>query len=124
MPQGVGTGTISMPMPTQDQVGVRPLESQDEFAEARLEAIGFVFHGTLPLENGNSKRPPAVKTGTNLLHFARCAKLEKAGEGESKIWYRTIAIAKAHLDESIGNNRWKWCKVCEREITQRILNER
>ena len=27
------------------------------------------------------------------------------------------------LDESIGNSRWKWCKVCEREITQKILNE-
>ena len=66
----------------------------------------------------------AAKAGTNLLHFARCAKLEKAGETEAKIWYRTIGIAKQHLDETVGTDRWKWCKVCEREITQKILNER
>ena len=110
-------------MPIQDQVGVRPLESSEEFAETRLEAIGFVFHGSVP-PNGNGKRVPAVKAGTNLLHFARCAKLEKAGDNEAKIWFRTITIAKSHLDETIGNDRWKWCKVCEREITQKILNER
>lgn len=110
-------------MPIQDQVGVRPLESQEEFAETRLEAIGFVFHGSVLLDGGNGKRP-AVKSGTNLLHFARCAKLEKAGDNEAKIWFRTINIAKSHLDEAVGNERWKWCKVCEREITQKILNER
>jgi hypothetical protein len=110
-------------MPIQDQVGVRPLESPEEFAETRLEAIGFVFHGAVLPEGGNGKRP-AVKAGTNLLHFARCAKLEKAGDGESKIWFRTISIAKTHLDEAVGTNRWKWCKICEREITQKILNER
>jgi hypothetical protein len=108
-------------MPIQDQVGVRPLEAQDELDEARLEAIGYIFHGTIPLEDGKRK---AVKAGTNLLHFARCAKLDKVGDGEAKIWFRTIAIAKEHLDESVGNNRWKWCKICEREITQKILNER
>src|SRR4051812_10824380 len=124
MPQGVGSGTISMPMHMQDHAGVRPLESSDEFAEARLEAIGFVFHGSIPLADGNGKRPAAVRPGTNLLHFARCAKLEKAGDSETKIWFRTINIAKAHLDQSVGKSRWKWCKVCEREITQRILNER
>jgi hypothetical protein len=64
-----------------------------------------------------------AKAGTNLLHFARCAKLDKAGDGESKIWFRTLGIAKTHLDETVGANRWKWCKVCEREITQRIINE-
>ena len=37
---------------------------------------------------------------------------------------RTIAIAKQHLDETVGASRWKWCKLCEREITQKILNER
>ena len=31
--------------------------------------------------------------------------------------------AKEHLDTAIGTERWKWCKVCEREVTQRILNE-
>ena len=25
--------------------------------------------------------------------------------------------------DTIGAARWKWCKVCEREITQKILNE-
>jgi hypothetical protein len=121
MPQGVGSGTISMPI--QDQVGVRPLETAEELAETRLEAVGFVFHGTIPIDGGNGKRP-AVKAGTNLLHFARCAKLDKAGDGEAKLWFRTITIAKAHLDEAVGQNRWKWCKICEREITQKILNER
>ncbi len=111
-------------MPIQDQVGVRPLETDEELAETRLEAIGYVFHGAVPLDGGNGKRQAAVKAGTNLLHFARCAKLEKAGDGEAKIWFKTIAIAKTHLDEAVGPNRWKWCKVCEREITQKILNER
>jgi hypothetical protein len=111
-------------MPIQENVGVRPLEPADELAETRLEAIGYVFHGAVPLDPANGKRPAAVKAGTNLLHFARCAKLEKAGDGEAKTWFRTIAIAKTHLDEAVGPNRWKWCKVCEREITQKILNER
>jgi hypothetical protein len=111
-------------MPIQDHVGVRPLETSEELAETRLEAVGYVFHGAIPLDAGNGKRQAAVKAGTNLLHFARCAKLEKAGDGEAKIWFKTIAIAKTHLDETIGPNRWKWCKVCEREITQKILNER
>ena len=112
-------------MTTEDQVGVRPLQSPEDFEEARLEAVGFVFHGAVPQAdgNGNGKRP-AVKAGTNLLHFARCAKLDKAGAGEDKIWFRTIGIAKAHLDQAVGQNRWKWCKVCEREVTQKILNER
>ena len=110
-------------MPIQDQVGVRPLETSEDLAEARLEAIGFVFHGAVPTADGGGKRP-SVKVGTNLLHFARCAKLDKAADGEAKIWFRTVNIAKAHLDQAVGANRWKWCKVCEREITQKILNER
>src|SRR5271165_495120 len=108
-------------MPIQDHAGVRPLDSTDEVDEARLEAIGFIFHGKIPL--GDGKRA-AVRAGSNLLHFARCAKLDKAGEEEAKIWFRTINIAKEHLDETVGSNRWKWCKICEREITQKILNER
>ena len=112
-------------MLTQDLVAtVRTIETSDDFAETRLEAIGYVFHGAVPLDITNGKRPAAIKAGTNLLHFARCAKLEKAGDGEAKIWFKTIAIAKIHLDEAVGPARWKWCKVCEREITQKILNER
>jgi hypothetical protein len=110
-------------MPTQEQAAVRTLESPEEFAETRLEAVGFVFHGNVPPEGSNGKKS-AVKAGTNLLHFARCAKLDKAGEGESKIWFRSISVAKVHLDETVGAARWKWCKVCEKEITQKILNER
>ncbi len=107
-------------MPVSEQLGVRTLDTPDDLDETRLGAVGYVFHGNMPVE-GSKK---AAKAGTNLLHFARCAKLEKAGETEAKIWFRTIGIAKEHLDETIGTDRWKWCKVCEREITQKILNER
>jgi hypothetical protein len=108
-------------MPIQDQTDIRPLETSDDLEETRLEAIGFVFHGTIPEADG---KRGAVKAGTNLLHFARCAKLDKAADTEAKIWFRTITIAKEHLDDTVGANRWKWCKICEREITQKILNER
>jgi hypothetical protein len=101
-------------------VSVRPIESPDDLAETRLEAVGYVFHGTVPLAEG---KRPAAKAGTNLLHFARCGKLDKVSDGESKIWFRTIRVAKQHLDETVGAARWKWCKICEREITQKILNE-
>ena len=59
----------------------------------------------------------------NLLHFARCGKLERVGDGETKIWFRSIRLAQKQLDEFVGARHWKWCKVCEREITQRILDE-
>jgi hypothetical protein len=108
-------------MPTQDFAGVRPLSSGDDLGEARLEAIGFIFHGKVPPADG---KKATVRAGSNLLHFARCAKLDKAGEEETKIWFRTITIAKEHLDETVGASRWKWCKICEREITQKVLNER
>jgi hypothetical protein len=108
-------------MQTQDHAGIRQLESVDELAETRLEAIGYVFHGMIPVEGA---KKTAVRAGTNLLHFARCAKLDRAGDGEAKIWFRTITIAKGHLDGAVGPARWKWCKICEREITQKILNER
>jgi hypothetical protein len=108
-------------MPVTDQVAFRALETPDELDEARLEAIGYVFHGVLLIEGA---KKVAAKAGTNILHFARCAKLEKAGDTEAKLWFRTIGIAKELLDEKVGPDRWKWCKVCEREITQKILNER
>lgn len=99
---------------------VRMIESSEDFAETRLEAVGFVFHGHLPGPDGKA---PRAKATSNLLHFSRCAKLERASENEDKIWFRSIRVAKAQLDEHVGPGRWKWCKVCEREITQRILNE-
>ncbi len=98
---------------------VRVIESDDDLAETRLEALGFLFHGHLP--QPDAKRP--ARTATNTLHFARCAKLEKIGDTESKVWFRTIGAAKTYLDAQVGAGRWKWCKVCEREITQKILNE-
>ena len=108
-------------MPIQQQTApVRNLESLEEFSETRLEAIGFIFHGTIADANG---KPHAGRAQSNLLHFARCAKLEKVGDNETKIWFRSVRVAIKHLDELIGHPRWKWCKVCEREITQRILDE-
>jgi hypothetical protein len=108
-------------MPIQQQSApVRSLESLDEFSETRLEAIGFIFHGTIPDANG---KPHNGRSTSNLLHFARCAKLEKVGDNETKIWFRSVRVAIKHLDELVGHPRWKWCKVCEREITQRILDE-
>jgi hypothetical protein len=112
-------------MPMQDQVQdhteLRPLETADDWTETRLEAVGFIFHGKIP--NSDGKRGSG-RGGANLLHFARCPKLDKVVETEARIWFRTISIAKQHLDETVGSSRWKWCKLCEREITQRILNER
>ena len=103
-----------------EELAVRPLGTHDDLDETRLAAVGYVFHGIVPAEG--SKKPP--KAGTNLLHFARCAKLDKAGEAESKIWFRSIPVAKQHLDDNYGAGKWGWCKICEREITQKILNER
>ena len=104
----------------QEPVGsVRTIETADDLAETRLEAIGYVFHGILPKTDG--KR--AGRAGANLLHFARCQKLDKIGDTEAKFWFRTIRAAKVHLDDKLGAEKWRWCKVCEREITQKILNE-
>lgn len=98
---------------------LRTIETADDLAETRLEAIGYVFHGILPKADG--KR--AGRAGANLLHFARCQKLDKIVDTEARIWFRTIKAAKVHLDETLGAGKWRWCKVCEREITQKILNE-
>lgn len=107
-------------MLTQKVPGVRTLETPDEFAESRLEAIGFIFHGTIADSNGKRGTPRAT---SNLLHFARCPKLEKVGAAESKIWFRSIRVAVAYLEERLDRRHWRWCKVCEREITQRILDD-
>ena len=63
-------------MPTQEQTGIRPLESPDDFAETRCEAIRFIFHGNLSPVKGKGQGSAA----NNLLHFARCARLEKINE--------------------------------------------
>ncbi|QEH33701.1 hypothetical protein OJF2_22070 [Aquisphaera giovannonii] len=107
-------------MQTREETGIRPLESAEDLFETRLEAVGFIFHGNLPVAKGKG----SSSAGTNLLHFARCAKLEKTGEGETKIWFRSVRVAHKHLDELLGAKKWKWCKLCEKEITQRVLDER
>jgi hypothetical protein len=104
-------------MAIKEQTGFHVLESIDDFAEARVEAVGFIFHGTIPLVKGKGS------VAANLLHFARCPRLEKIGEEPTKIWYRSVRVAHKHLDDAVGEKRWKWCKYCEREITQRILDE-
>ena len=106
-------------MPITQQTGIRPIESLEDFSETRIEAIGFVFHGIL--QAAKSKGQPSGTT--NLLHFARCAKLERIGDNETKIWFRSVRIAHKHLDELVGSKHWKWCKLCEREITQRVLDD-
>ncbi len=52
-------------MPVTDQVGVRTLDTPDDFDEMRLGAIGYVFHGNLPVEGakkaggqGGHQSPP------------------------------------------------------------------
>jgi hypothetical protein len=114
-----GFGKLFMPL-QQKLPGIRRLESPEEFFETRLEAIGYIFHGSTTESNG---KPHSGRSSSNLLHFARCAKLDKVGTGETKIWFRTAKVAHKHLDEVIGRHGWKWCKVCQREITQRILDE-
>ncbi len=109
-----------MLMKGQKAPSIRAIETADDFEETRLEAVGYIFHGTIPA--ADAKRG-AVKAGTNLLHLARCAKLDKANGTESKVWFRTLGIAKEHLDGAIGPDRWKWCKVCERDVTQMHINE-
>ena len=114
-------GTGILPCPSSIKLGFAPSKRLTTGSKPVSKLLGYIFHGTIP--NPESKRG-GTKAGTNLLHFARCPKLDKVTETEARIWFRTIVIAKLHLDETVGANRWKWCKLCEREITQRILNER
>jgi hypothetical protein len=109
-----------MLMKGQKAPSVRTIETSEDFDETRLEAVGYIFHGKLLSADGKNG---SVRAGTNLLHFARCSRLDKASDTENKLWFRTLSIAKEQLDISVGPNRWKWCKTCEREITQRIINE-
>ena len=80
-------------MPTKQQLPpVRNLESIEDFCETRLEAIGFIFHGTVKESNG---KPHSLRAPANLLHFARCVKLERANENETKIWFQSVRVALA-----------------------------
>jgi len=102
-------------------VKVRTIESDDDFAETRLEAIGFIFHGAIP--EPSKKGKGRTRATSNLLHFARCAKLDKVLGTEDRVWFRSVKVASAHLDEHVGEGRWTWCKNCQREVTQKVLNE-
>jgi len=99
---------------------VRVIEDAADFSETRLEATGYVFHGRLDTPDGRRK---TGKARGNLLHFARCPKLEKVEDAPDLLWFRSIRVAQAHLNEALGAERWHWCKNCQREITQRLLDE-
>lgn len=105
---------------TMIELPVRVIDGTDDLSETRLEALGYVFHGTVP-EPQSRRR--AVRATTNLLHFSRCPKLDRAEADPDHLWFRTIRVAKEYLDEHIGAGRWRWCKHCQREITQRLINE-
>lgn len=95
---------------------VKEIQSPGAFDDVRDECIGYVFHG---IEMKGRKAPGK---NSNLLHFAHCNKLEKlATDQPRKVWFRTIRVAREHLDTSIGQQNWKWCKQCESEVTQKLL---
>lgn len=97
--------------------GIRPIDGTDDLAETRLEAVGYVFHGLDP----NRRR--AVRAGSNLLHFARCPKLDRAAKDPLQVWFQTIRVATSHLNGDYGPEHWHWCKHCQQEVTQRLLDE-
>lgn len=96
----------------------RVIESPDELSETRLEAVGYVFHGIDPARVNR-----AVRAGSNLLHFARCPKLDRATRDPNVVWFRTIRAATSQLNQEYGSARWHWCKHCQQEVTQRLLDE-
>ena len=99
---------------------VRALESSEEFSETRLEAIGFIFHGTVTESNG---KPHNARSPSNLLHFARCSKLEKVGENETKIWFKSVRVAIEHLDGLIGTNAGNGARSAnERSLSESLTN--
>lgn len=103
---------------TQDDQAVRELNSQADFEDARDESVGYIFHGNA------AKVKRAVGKNVNLLHFATCNKLVKlSADQPHKVWFDKIRTARAHLDESVGSESWKWCKQCESEVTQRLLEQ-
>ncbi len=110
-----------MLLKNQNEASIRTIEDPEDLAEMRLGAVGYIFHGTVPPPEG---KRGAVRATTNLLHFARCPKLDRAASDPDTIWFRTIHGAKQHLDEIVGESRWKWCKHCQREITQKLINEK
>ncbi|MFM1802425.1 MAG: hypothetical protein RJA81_1777 [Planctomycetota bacterium] len=102
----------------QEESMIRDLASQEDFEDAVYESVGYIFHG---IEIKGRKVPGK---NSNLLHFAHCNKLEKlSSEQPIKFWFSRIRTAREHLDEAMGSKNWKWCKQCESEITQRLLEQ-
>ena len=103
---------------TQDVQTVRDLETQDDYEEAREESVGYIFHG------GVIKGRRTTSKNGNMLHFARCNKIDKlAVDQPKKLWFGTIRVAREHLNQSFGAESWKWCKQCEAEVTQKLLEQ-
>lgn len=97
---------------------VRDLETQEDYEEVREESVGYIFHGGLI-----KGRRTTSKNG-NMLHFARCNKIDKlAVDQPKKLWFGTIRVAREHLDQNFGTESWKWCKQCEAEVTQKLLEQ-
>lgn len=100
----------------QDSQAVRELGSKSELESARDEGSGYIYHGTA--------KPPrkAPAKNANLLHFAHCNKLNRIAEGQTRVlWFDRIKSASEHLNGTVGQDRWKWCKQCESEVTQKLL---
>jgi hypothetical protein len=103
-------------MLTQDTPNVRELPSKKDLEMAKDEAEGYIFHGS---ERATRKAPAK---NSNLLHFAHCQKLTKLTDDQTKfLWFERIRVASAHLNDAVGADRWKWCKQCEAEVTQKLL---
>jgi hypothetical protein len=44
------------------------------------------------------------------LHHASCRHVDQMTTGESKLWYRTLDIAREALDERYGRGNWRRCE--------------
>jgi|GEM_PF-779376 len=102
----------------QDSQAVRELGSKSELDDAKDDGNGYIYHGS---EKPPRKAPPK---NANLLHFAHCNKLNKIADGQTRIlWFDRIRIASEHLNDTVDLDRWKWCKQCESEVTQKLLEQ-
>ncbi len=94
-------------MPTKQQLPpVRNLESIEDFSETRLEAIGFIFHGTVKDANGKPHSVPLA------IQSAPFRPLRQTGEGGRERNENLVSFAcewlspilnRAHRAPSIGS---------------------
>ena len=85
--------------------------------------LGWRRSGSSFTEPCSTPRPSAASRRRNLLHFARCAKLDKATDTEAKFWYRSIKIAKDHLDQHVGETALEVVQDLRTRDHPEILNE-